>query len=183
MLVVEWDTRLGIPLYALSALLGVLLVTLSLVRLRPRPAAAPAQPQADGAIKRAVLPESGDWVPQLISMARAIELQEGASVRLDEGSGVPFGLRLERLTPEGERRAMDQFAAFLAAIPTPPRVKVSFIGASATGVPRHHIVNGALRRHFHSSTYQVVSQESWVDVLFFTPDARWEGRPFLFLDR
>jgi hypothetical protein len=181
--VVELETQLGVPLALIAGLVGI--VTLALgFRSRPAPAPQPSRPQTHApGVKPAVSATGQDWVAAVIQQARALTLEEGARIKFDEGSDIPFTLHLERLTPEVERRSIDAFTTFLGSIPTPKRAKVVFIGANSTGVPRQHTVKGSLRRIFHATAYQVVPQQNWVDVLFFTPDPCWADRPFLFLDQ
>ena len=184
--VVEWESMVGVPLSAIAAIAGVLCVVLAgRARSEPTPIASAAQrrPARRAGVEASITPANSDWVGDVIQRARALPLAEGVQIKLDEGSGIPFTLCLERVTPEVERRSLDAFSSFLSSIPTPQRAKVVFIGKNTTGVPRQHAVKGSLRRVFHATAYQVVPQQNWVDVLFFAPDPCWADRPFLFLDQ
>ena len=184
--VVELETSLGFPLAPLAAVAGVLLLVMGIwssLKRPPAPREAPSRPHPTAPPAATISPTvSSDWVSDVISRARALSLEDGATIRLDEGSGIPFTLKLERTTPEITRRSLDAFSAFLSSIPTPPRAKIIFVGDSASSVPRHHAVKGSLQRNFHTAGFQVVPQQNWVDVLFFRPDPCWADRPFLFLD-
>ena len=183
--VVEWESMIGVPLSAVVGIVGILcLIFGSRERAAPPPAsAAQRRPARRAGIEPSIQPTSSDWVGDVIQRARALPLADGVQIKLDEGSGIPFTLFLERVTPEVERRSLDAFSSFLSSIPTPQRAKVVFIGNNTTGVPRQHSVKGSLRRVFHATAYQVVPQQNWVDVLFFAPDPCWAERPFLFLDQ
>ena len=186
--VVEWESRIGFPLASIVAIAGVISLIVGMRKSTPLPPASPTSPppgsrKAQPVIERLNPAATVDWVTEAIAMARALPLEDGARIKFDEGSGIPFTLHLERLTPEVERRSLDAFSGFLSTVPTPQRVKVVFIGSNATGVPRQHAVKGSLRRVFHAAALQVIPQQNWVDVLFFEPDPCWENRPFLFLDQ
>ena len=185
--VVEWESMVGVPLSAVAGIVGILcLVLAARERSTPAPIATAAQrrPARRAGIEPSIQPTTNsNWVGDVIQRARALPLAEGVQIKLDEGSGIPFTLFLERVTPEVERRSLDAFSSFLSSIPTPQRAKVVFIGNNTTGVPRQHAVKGSLRRVFHATAYQVVPQQNWVDVLFFAPDPCWADRAFLFLDQ
>ena len=186
--VVEMESKVGFPLASIAALAGIISLVLGFrYRMQASPSTASPSPHRTptaASVPQKITPTSNqDWVVAVIQTARALSLADGVRIKFDEGSGIPFTLHMERVTPEIERRSMDVFSSFLISIPTPPRAKVVFIGANSTGVPRQHAVKGSLRRVFHTTAYQVVPQQNWVDVLFFTPDPCWADRPFLFLDR
>jgi hypothetical protein len=185
--VVEWESMIGVPISAIAGLAGVLFLVLGArKRTVPTPPASVEQrrPSRRAGIEPSISPDvNSDWVGDVIQRARALPLDDGVQIKLDEGSGIPFTLFLERVTPEVERRSLDAFSSFLSSIPTPQRAKVVFVGKNTTGVPRQHSVKGSLRRVFHATAYQVIPQQNWVDVLFFAPDPSWADRPFLFLDQ
>ncbi len=203
--VVELETRLGCKLYLASAGLGLLLFLSSILRpsnrgrsvSTSRAAASSAQQespwqsrQGSGSSQHAPDPflprgtskttaEQGEWLRDAVRQARSLRLEPGATVKLDDAANVPFALLLEGLTPERVRRAVDAFAGFLLRIPTPTRARVHFIDCLRSPVPQHRQINGLFRRHFAAGDFRVVSQESWVDVLFTHPDPRWEAYPWL----
>lgn len=184
--VVEWESVLGVPIAAITGLAAALCLVFSArTSSKPRQSASVEQrrPARRAGIEASIKTTNSDWVGDVIQRARALPLEDGVQLKLDEGSGIPFTLHLERVTPEVERRSLDAFSSFLSSIPTPQRAKVVFIGNNTTGVPRQHSVKGSLRRVFHATAYQVVPQQNWVDVLFFAPDPSWADRPFLFLDQ
>ncbi|MFT5682071.1 MAG: hypothetical protein ACI8RZ_002989 [Myxococcota bacterium] len=182
--VVEWESQIGLPLAPITGFAGIIALALGFRTRKKSPAPTPSRPQTHApGVKPTISPTAKDWVSDVIGRAQALTLEDGASIKLDVGSDIPFTLHLERVTPAGERRSLDAFSTFLSTIPTPKRAKVLFIGSNATGVPRQHAVRGSLRRVFHATAFQVVAQQSEVDVLFFTPDPCWADRPFLFLDQ
>ena len=177
----QLETTIGFPPHFIAMATGILLWARTLLqRASPRSDNRTNKPDHRPIVQN---PEDLTWVSDIISKARALEWEMGARLQFDLGNGIPFGLQLTHTTPEVGRRSLDQFSAFLHSIPNPPRVKVHYINAQTKNVPRHHSVRGALRRYFHQNEFHVVSQESWVDVIFHDPDPAWKRRPFLFLDR
>ena len=189
--VVEWETRLAlpVPLYVPLIAAGVLLLVAGVVARRrapsPEPAAPPPRrrPPSPASLPPGAGAEGTDdgrWVGEMLSRARRLPIETGASLQFDVADGVPVGLRLERMAPEAERRSLEAFAEFLSQIPTPPRVLVEVIGGS-TQRPRH-LLHRALRGLFAPDTMQVLQHGQQIDVLFFTPDDRWGHRKRVYLD-
>jgi len=177
----ELQGAIGIPISYIAFGAGIVLWALTVKRTRPHKHSAPQKHKE----QHTQIQNTKDltWVSDVIDRARSLQWEQGARLQFDLGSGIPFGLQLTRTTPEVTRRSVEQFAAFLYTIPTPPRAKVRYIEAQTQNVPRHHTVRGALRRHFHQNDFHVVSQDAWVDILFHDSDPAWKERPFLFLDR
>ncbi len=185
---VEWEGRLGVRPYWISGALSIAAIGAALV---PGARAAPAIPRPpvarrdDGPIapNRPVPahpragPEPSSVVVQDVAEAYAeakrLRLGRGAKLRVDAQEGVPFTLVLDRATPEQARRALETFAGFLASVPRPPRARVQLKDCEPGGVPWNRQVQGALKPFFPLGSYRVVSQISWVDVVFDHPNEAW----------
>jgi hypothetical protein len=168
---VDFDGRLGIPIYSILGGLGVILVLASL-RLPGKEAArqvhrrsAPAQ----------VLAEGAGWRQSVIEAARALPLEPGTRLEVLPRAQVQLALVLEECPPEKARRAVGKVGAFIASIPRPPRLEVRFNRCPPGAGPRHHQVAGALSEHLDKAEFRVVSASEQVDVLFHQPDPRWLG--------
>jgi len=176
--VVELNGRLGIPVPIPLAGLGMLLVLASLrgrKRPPPRPRAQPRPRRTTGDVVSQA-PDGGGWLQEICARALALRWEEGVRLELDMEANIPFALRLERVTPERARRAMDEFARFLASIPTPRRARVIFVDCQqAAKLAPHRQADGVFRRHMPSDAYRIVGQQDWADVLFSQPDTRWQA--------
>ncbi|MCB9746198.1 MAG: hypothetical protein H6741_24090 [Alphaproteobacteria bacterium] len=173
--VVEWEGRLGAPLWALTGALGVALGLLGGRGAKPPPAPArqprPAKPTPQEALGE-------DWMEELHQRAAALDLGPGCSLRVASGKEAAQGafvLELTRRTPEQARRAVVAFAGFLAGAPTPPRARIRFVDCPAPAIPRAKQVSGALRGAFAPDAVTVTGTEDRVELLFRDPDPRWQG--------
>ncbi|MFT4979445.1 MAG: hypothetical protein ACI8S6_005356 [Myxococcota bacterium] len=180
--VVEWETRLGLglPLYIPATILGTLTL---LASFRRRPQAARRTSPTSAVVAPSLIDADGEaWVPAVIRGAQALTWEPGASLLLDAAEGVPLALRLEGMPPAAEKRSLIALARFLAAIPTPPRARVIFVGSTALAASHHHRVRGALRQELGGEDLQVLRQGDEIDIVFFSADPRWAARGRLFLD-
>ncbi len=183
---VEWDTRLGVPVCGIVAAVGLLLLVASFLGRktstptarrrspprRARPAKRSADPVSDA-------PTGEGWLAEVVAKANALVWEEGVSLTVDAGPNVPFELRLHRATPERIRRSVGIFSAFLSAIPTPRRARVVFDECLESEVPRHKQVEGIFRRHFPMGSVRSVGSRDHVDLVFARPDGRWAQFPRL----
>ena len=191
--VVEWQTRsqLPIPLYVPFLVVGVVGVGMAVVQRLQRPAPPPPrrQPSSASALgqQAAVMPAPGDdrWVVDVLSRARAVPLDPGASLHFDVAAGVPIGLRLVQLTPEAERRSLEHFARYLSTIPTPPRVRVEVGGSTDRAAPQRirHQLHRALREVFPTDAPGVLLSGDQIDVVFSAPADCWRSRGRVFMDQ
>ena len=192
--VVEWETKVHLPLYCLSFAAALVSGVVAFIprffqgldgrkvkrRTAPKTVAPPPKAPSNQKPQLALVPPpGGDWVQDMVARALALSWEGGVSLLLDDAENVPFTLVLDRVTAEKARRAADALARFCKAIPTPPRVRVRYKDCQDPEVPWHKMVQGTFRRHFTQDQVRVVSQDGWVDVMFGQPDPRWEGRKWL----
>jgi hypothetical protein len=174
LMVVEWETRIGIFFYQPLALVGLVSLGISIIPAReaaPRRRPSERAPQAT----HSTYPEGVRWAPQVFQNARQLTWEIGASLELDRMPGTPFELKLSQMPPASEQRSLEQLARFIASIPTPHRVSVRFMGSQATN-NAHHRVRAAVRQVFSPSDFQVLRQDQEVLIVFHTPDPRWDSR-------
>ena len=186
--VVELDGKLPVPLGSLIGAAGVLLVGKDLLgRIlgggKDEPLPARQQQLRDGLAGQRNTGGRGDatplridpgedWKAVLRARARQEVYEPGVRIELDPAAGVPFALVLDSPSPEQLRRNVDQFAAFLSTIPTPPRVMVRFATGTEPIAPRKHLVAGVFRRYFPAGA-QVVPQQDRLAIMLPDPDPRW----------
>lgn len=168
---VEWEGRLGQPLWPIPAVLAVLLGLWGLrrsapVQRQPQPSVSPSVPD---------VPDSGTrgWLAAAHAQARGLALGRHARVRIDDAAQVPFTLVLDAATPEQARRGIAMFADFLGGVPCPPRARVRWQAAPDLEGPLHHVFRAELARHFPEWEFHVVSQPKGAEAVFSHPDARW----------
>ena len=133
-------------------------------RRRPRP--------AQGGLDESG-PSSPDWALEVATRALTLRWEEGVTLVLNAGPHVPIELRLHQSTRDRSRRSVDALAAFLSAIPTPPRTRVVYDQCVEVDTARHKVVQGVFLQHFPPGALRTVNQRDHVDVLFSWPDARW----------
>jgi len=196
--VVEWSQRIGIPLWAIAAIgaVGFMMMAMILgtqdtsadrpVSARPqrhpsasdRPplrAAITSPPPAPLAADQTVDPQDPDWRAKVRTLAQELELGQGARITLDLGATSPIILILEHMAPGRAKRSIATIGTLIAAIPTPPRLKVVFDHCPKAGAPRHHQVSGALAQALDRGQYRVVSHVDEVDVIFHHPHPAWSA--------
>lgn len=177
---VEWDGRLGVPVWAVAAGLGVLLLALSFLgrskppaptdsRPRPRPPGRALPPSSEAP----PLPAGAGWTSEVVARAHALAWEDGVSLTVHAGPELPFELRIRRATPARLRRSLGSLASFLSAIPTPRRVRVVVEDGLDDERALHKLVEGSLRQHFGVQDLRAVGSRDHVDVLFSRPDPRW----------
>lgn len=187
--VVELDGRLGVPVAAPVAALGLLLVLVPRRKKKETPltvnvtkrarSPSPAPPREAGGPREAAPTldspslESEGWLAALRGQAGRLPLEAGASVQVDPGRTPPVQLILDRLTPERARRSVELFAELLATMPTPPRAAVRYEGCVTGATPRHVQVIAAMRRYFPAERFVATTHEDVVELVFRAPDTRW----------
>jgi hypothetical protein len=174
LMVVEWETRIGIFFYQPLALVGLVSLGISIIPAReaaPRRRPSERAPQAT----HSTYPEGVRWAPQVFQNARQLTWEIGASLELERMPGTPFELKLSQMPPASEQRSLEQLARFIASIPTPHRVSVRFLGSQASNNV-HHRVRAAMRQVFSPSDFQVLRQDQEVLIVFHSPDPRWDSR-------
>ena len=183
---VEWEGRLGVRPWWITAAATVAALGASFVpgKSAPPPPPRRATPRTDGPIRvsgpRSTAPASveppsvvAQDIDEAYAAAKRLCFGRGAKLRTDVQAGVPFTLVLDRGTPEQARRALETYAGFLASIPRPPRARVQLQDVEPGAVPWNRQVQGAMKPFFPLGSFQVVSQISWVDVVFDRPDEAW----------
>lgn len=190
--IVEWDSRLGVPVAAVVGGLGLLLVIFGGGRSRSASAAASGRPavsvqgrggRAPVGAPTAVAPPHAapsradeGWLAALQGRAGELPLEAGARLLIEPGRTPPVQLLLERVTPERARRTVEVFTEFLSTIPTPPRASIEFRACPHAGPPRTAMVTAALRRYFSGESFVATQHEETVEVVFHAPDGRWRER-------
>ncbi len=201
---VEWSQRIGIPLYALATLLGIVLLVAGIltgpqkstqpIRRTPYTRSAARGPHSkqnttapslhdaatlppldDICINATVSARDTDWRSQVRALAQDLQLGKGARVTIDMTTTTPITLHLEHLSPSHCKRAISAMGSLVTAIPTPPRMKIVFDHCPETGGPRHHQVAGALSQTVARGQFRVVSHVDAVDVMFLHPDPAWSA--------
>ena len=120
----------------------------------------------------AVVP-GAHWSDAAIAAAKEIPFPAGARLTFDPNLPTPIHLHLEHAPPERCKRAIALLGRWVASVPTPPRVRISFDGCPEGGSPRHHQVSGALAKHLPRADFKAVSALDAVDVIFVRHDPRW----------
>jgi hypothetical protein len=93
------------------------------------------------------------------------------------GRPCPIMLSLDQAPSERCRRAISILGAWLATIPSPPRVRIIFDHCPEGGSPRHHQVAGALSQHLNRGDFKTMRDIDAVDVMFHHADPRWLKSP------
>lgn len=168
--VVEWEGRVGLPLWALALGTGVVAV---LTSWRPRRSAPPPPPPPRAEVRPAPEAGGGTWVEEVERRAAALTFEPGALLTLDLERPIAFELHLSGMPPERARRAMTTFADFLGMVPTPERARIHFKDCTPPPVPRAKQVMGALRRRYAPDDVNVVGTGDEVELIFARPDPRW----------
>ena len=114
-----------------------------------------------------------DSIRKKIAMTK---LPIGTKLRMDPQKGVPFGMRLDALTPEKCKKSIALFAEFLNEIPTPPRAIVEFHSVIDSGIPKQRIVQGIFRQKFTGGII-VTGLHNSVEIRFNCPDEMWSEQP------
>ena len=115
-----------------------------------------------------------EWRMDLVNRIRRLGMPMSASLEIDPFKGVPFGLRLERSTPETARRAIEEFALFIDSVPTPPRTFIRLVDIIDPGVPIKNFVRGGLQRYLNCKQLTITSQIDGIDIRFANADPVWE---------
>lgn len=176
---VEWEHRLGVPLYLLFAVLGIVLILIGMRSPRPSTRALiapPFEPRPPTQIRRTALPmQEGleDWLEERTRSAKDLRFEGQVQLLIESGRPAPVVLNLCQLTPEQVRRSVQTFGLWLSTGPLPPRAQVIFDDCQKAPGARHHQVAGALSAALPRASFRVVSQHLAVDILFNQPDHCW----------
>ena len=181
MILVEWETAIGVPPYAVFGGLGVALflfgrkdrtATLSsnpYKRQRESPTPT-TMPQARAS---ETFDPDRDWIEQVKASAKAIRWPVGARLSIDVHKPCPIELKLEQVPPERAKRAISLLGNWIASMPTPPRARITYQHCPEGGSPRHHQAAGALAQSIHRGQFKALSDLDAVDIMFHQPDPRW----------
>ncbi len=118
--------------------------------------------------------DEGDWLSAAMSRARELDPGTGSKVRMAIGTPTPFSLQFVSVPPDRRRRAVEQFAGFLASIPTPGRATIHYRSCTGDDAARQVVVSTALRQVFPDGNYKVFRQGDSVEIIFKDPDPRWD---------
>ena len=179
---VEIEGMLGISLPPMLGCAALLLFSGSYLRPlfsqseRRQPQMRPRQPQpslsgAQDTMSASTI--SASWHDTAIAAAKQIDFPTGARLTFAPSRPTPIHLHLEHAPPERCKRAIALLGKWIASVPTPPRVRISFDGCPEEGSPRHHQVSGALAQHMPRADFKAVSALDAVDVIFIRHDPRW----------
>jgi hypothetical protein len=177
--IVEIEGRVGVPLWVLFGLAGLVLLAFRLSHTRRAAAVHPARPLTRDVARplgNATPPPSSDWLQALRVQAKRVTDDAMGRVRFDEAPGIPLSLVLTSVTPEQARRRIAAFAAWLATIPTPPGARVRCVSSPDIEGPLHAVFRGELVRHFPGDAFTTMARTDGADVLFLHPDPRWDTR-------
>lgn len=179
---VEWEGRLGQPVWLPLLVAAVAAMAWRVLRRVPK-AAPPQAPVArdPGRVREAAADAfvgAGDgWADAVRARARKLPMEPLGQVRFDEAPNVPFTLLLRSASPEQARRRIALFAEFLGTIPTPPGARVRLESCPDIPGPIHKLVGGEVGRHFAAGDWQVTSLSDGADLRFSRPDPRWAEAP------
>lgn len=120
-------------------------------------------------------PVDEDWRAACMHKMAGLQFPQGTKILIDSGEGIPFELRMDRSTPEMTRQSLAIFARFIDSIPTPSRVKITYLDVIPSGIPYNNQVMGAFRKYQHAENLMIRAYESEVDVRFLFPDPSWES--------
>ena len=194
---VEVQSMFGVPIPALLAVLGAILMVWSIkvrhsdggvskrratisasVRERPASSVAPKLTQRPHPVKTASVHDESDtqntWWTQMRHSCNGITLPPGARIVLDPTRPCPIVLHLEMAPPERCKRAIRAVSAWFATFSIPPRFRVVFDHCPEGPSPRHHMVSGAIASEIDRGGFKVISDRDSVDVLFHHPDPHWK---------
>lgn len=180
---VEIEGILGLSLAPMLGCAALLLFSGSYLRplfsqTPTRPARRVRQPtQAVAHTSTSTSNTPGHWSDDAIAAAKEISFPSGARLTFDPSRPTPIHLHLEHAPPERCKRAISMLGQWIAEVPTPPRVRISFDGCPDGGSPRHHQVSGALAQHLPRADFKSVSALDAVDVIFVRHDPRWLELP------
>jgi len=179
---VEIEGSLGLPLAPMLGCAALLLFSGGYLRGEfSKPPERPNQRRSQTRIpsQAAAHPEShaagsaAHWSDAAIAAAKEIPFPTGARLTFDRSLPTPIHLHLEHAPPERCKRAIALLGQWVASVPTPPRVRISFDGCPEGGSPRHHQVSGALAQHLPRADFKAISALDAVDVIFVRHDPRW----------
>ena len=185
---IEQQTALGIPLWVS----GFVVSTLGFIIPKPAenpeptvlnksPSEVPSSPtpvEDGGVLAKDDIDESmfmEDWKLAVQSEVRATILPSGSQIIEHPFNNVQLGLTLKRTTPQNSRLAMVAFAEMLTKIPTPPRVRITFIDIMATGIPLKNVAQGAFTQYFGKTDFILTEQIDGLEVRFNNPDECWKA--------
>ena len=169
--IVELDSQLPTPLWAI--LLAVGIVAMGTSRLRSVASTSSAPSRARPVVRRRQAPQQAPGRDGLAQRVRALPLPTGCRILLDDPPTIPLHLVVEEAPEKRVRRAVGALGVLLAGLPLPPRVRVSMRRCPEPNTPWHHVVGAALGEHLSRSEFKVVPGTDGVDVMFFRPDPSW----------
>jgi hypothetical protein len=181
MILVEWETAVGVPPYVVLGGLGAALfffgrapraAPLPSTPYRRTPDSSPPRPMPQDRAAETFDPDR-DWFEQAKESAKAIRWPVGARLSIDVSKPCPIELQLEQVPPERAKRAISLLGSWIASMPTPPRARISYQHCPEGGSPRHHQAAGALAQSIHRGQFKTLSDLDAVDVMFHQPDPRW----------
>jgi len=173
--VVEVGGDLPLPAYSFAGMFGLVFLLLH-VRERFQAAAAPAPAPRAARAKptlRAIDGGGLSFRDGVTRRAHNLPLESGARLEVDPAIGVPFRLVLDQVPPGRAKRAIGQVGAFLAGLPTPPRLQVLFVDCPPAQQPLHILVQGALSQHLPRGHFKVIANGDKMDVMFPNHDPIW----------
>ena len=190
---VELQSMAPVPIPGLLAIIGTLMMGLSLRGQSPRPShrvsrnppfPTRSKPSQSAPLPKRTTPTSSTsaveqsdkkWTEHLRESCNEITLPPGARITLDHTRPCPIVLHLEMAPPERCKRAIRSVASWFARYSIPPRFRIVFDHCPDGSSPRHHMVNGALAHELERGAFKVISDRDSVDVLFHRPDPRWKN--------
>ncbi|MBO86884.1 MAG: hypothetical protein CL927_16165 [Deltaproteobacteria bacterium] len=169
--VVEVDSQLPTPLWAILLAVGILALGVG----RIRQMAKPSRPAVRGrpVVQRRAAPQAAPGRDGLVQRVRALPLPTGCRILVDDPPTIPLHLVVDEAPEKRVRRAVGALGVLLAGLPLPPRVRVSMRRCPQPNTPWHHVVGAALGEHLPRSEFKVVPGADGVDVMFFRPDSSW----------
>ena len=175
---IELRTAAPVPLPVIPAALGLLLLFIP----KKKPAERKLVPLPKPTVSSETTPSppepspvslDDDWKSELLERSKTITLPHGSSIRIDPMKSAPFGLRLDRTTPENCRKSIKIFAQFLTDVPTPQRAFIQFIDTRELTLPKHNLVRGIFQQHLKNKDYIITSQLDGVDIRFHQAEECW----------
>lgn len=170
--VVELDSQLPTPLWAILLTVGILALGVEKLRDMARPSSTGGG--SGPVVRRRAAPQVSSGRDGLVQRVRALPLPTGARLLVDDPPTIPLHLVVEEAPEKRVRRAVGAVGVLLAGLPLPPRMRVSMRKCPEPLTPWHHIISAALSEHLPRSEFKVVPGVDGVDVMFHRPGPGWK---------
>jgi hypothetical protein len=185
----EWNQKLPIPIWVISAGLGGIIFILSTIRPKSVNTASTLSPSKRKASKPPSVPTSPssipskstdpnqisfgeDWREEITKSLHELVFPRGGEILIDPQKDLPFTLRIPHKTHQAYKDSVDRFAQWVSSIPTPKRVAIRF--EARCSETEHNLVRAAFRKRFHINDMMIRKDSNRAEILFHHPDSKWK---------